>query len=133
MVHRLREEAIAMAAAEGIPIADAIETVTGDVEMRKAVRLVITWTPAREAAAAERKRIYQEQLHELQRLIRPLFEEALLLSCSPELALDEAAWRSAGNRLVWLRDQMTWPCNELLRATEGGIEAVKAVIAKRSF
>jgi hypothetical protein len=131
LVHRLRDEAVAMAAAENIPIADAIETVTNDVEMRKAVRLVITWTPGREALAAERKRIYQEQLRKLQGLLRPLKDEAERCYCND--FTDEAASRSAGKMLVWLRDQITWPCNELLKAAEGGIEAVLMVIAKRNF
>jgi hypothetical protein len=123
LVHRLRDEAVAMAAAEGIPIEDAIETVTGDVELRKAVRLVITWTPAKEAAAAEQKRIYEDQLYKLQGFLRPLIREADDLYCCG--GPDEAMW---GKRFVWLRLQVRWPSNELLQAADVGKEAMMAVI-----
>lgn len=54
MIHRLKDEAIAIAAEENIPVADAIEYVTGDVDLRKQIRVLLTWTPAKEAAKAER-------------------------------------------------------------------------------
>jgi hypothetical protein len=60
LVHRLRAEAIALAAEENIPVADAIEYLTGDVDLRKEIRVLLTWTPAREAAKAERDRRWEE-------------------------------------------------------------------------
>jgi hypothetical protein len=60
LVHRLRDEALAIAAKENIPVADAIEYVTGDFDLRREIRLMITWTPAQEAAKAERDRRWNE-------------------------------------------------------------------------
>jgi hypothetical protein len=42
LVHRLRDEALALTKKENIPVADAIEFMTDDVELRREIWLVLT-------------------------------------------------------------------------------------------
>jgi hypothetical protein len=71
MVHRLKDEALTFAQQDNIPVNDAIEFVTGDFDLRKEIRLAVTWTPAKEAATAEQRRVAEEAMAAERRRLRP--------------------------------------------------------------
>jgi hypothetical protein len=81
LVLRLKGEALELAEQQKIRVDDAIEFLTGDFDLRKEVRLAVTWILAEEAAAAERNRVATEAMAAERRRLRPLIDEATEAWC----------------------------------------------------